>query len=82
MEERDVVQGLFEDKIAEACADSVRSALLLEDQNRWKPALEKYKDCIENGSSVENFLYEACFKVIKIIYSCKYNNFLDILKLH
>lgn len=64
MEEKDVVKGLFEDKIADVCAGSVRSALLAEDEGQWVAAGDHYKDCIGQGSAIENFLYEACFKVI------------------
>ncbi|XP_046688566.1 DNA-dependent protein kinase catalytic subunit-like [Homalodisca vitripennis] len=64
MEEKDVVQGLFEDKIAEACANSVREALQVEDERRWKFALQLYTQSLPNSkdSPAENFLYEACFK--------------------
>lgn len=65
MEEKDVVQGLFEEKIAEACATAVRNALQAEGQNNWKRAQKLYCDSIEGsrGSAAEHFLYEAYFKV-------------------
>ncbi|XP_054282242.1 DNA-dependent protein kinase catalytic subunit-like isoform X2 [Macrosteles quadrilineatus] len=64
LEEKDVVQGLFEDKIAEACSRDVREALQAEDQQRWKKAQKKYTECLQSnsGTAAENFLYEASFK--------------------
>lgn len=65
MEEKDVVQGVFEDKIAEQCADLVRDALQAEEQSRWKKAMTLYQGALEacKNTLAENFLFEACFKV-------------------
>lgn len=65
MGETDVVKGIFENKMASSCDTLVQEALQYESSRDWKGALLCYQEAIGNAkeSIMEDFLYEACFKV-------------------